>query len=109
MSLSVANISALIALCVGWLSVALTLGADLLGIKRRGAGFRWMLAGPLIALTGLLLSQLAHIRKWPRSHVLAIDTVTMALGLLGMTLVITGFVITARTRHLTGSTPSASG
>ena len=108
-NLSVMDVGALIAVCVGWLSVVLALGVDLLGIRRRGVAFRWMGAGLLIGLTGVLLSQFAHIRKWPPSHVLAIDTSTLVLGLLGMALVITSLVITARARHSTGTPPPASG
>jgi hypothetical protein len=107
-SLTAMDVGALIALCAGWLSVVLTLSLDLLGFKRRGVAFRWMGAGLLTGLSGALFSQFAHIRAWPRSHVLAIDGLTLALGLMGMACVIMGIVITARTRRSTGRSPSAS-
>jgi hypothetical protein len=102
MSLSAMDIGALIALCVAWLSAALALGLDLLGLKRRGLAFRWMGAGLLIMLSGAVLSQFAHMRKWPLSHLRPIDTLTLAVGLLGFACVIVSVVIQVRSQHSNG-------
>jgi hypothetical protein len=98
MSLSAMDTGALTALCVGWLSVALALGLDLFGRKRRDPAFRWMGAGLLVMLSGGVLSQFTHVRRWPHDQLLAVGTVTLAVGLAGFACVIVGVVIRVRTQ-----------
>jgi hypothetical protein len=102
MSLSAMDTVALIALGVGWLSVVLALGLDLLGRKRRDLAFRWMGAGLLVMLSGGVFSQFARVRKWPISHLRAIDTLTLAVGLVGVAFVIVSVVIRVRSQHSNG-------
>jgi hypothetical protein len=59
--------------------------------------------GLLVGMSGGVLSQFAHIRKWPLSHLTVIDTLTLAAALAGLVCVIVGFVIQIR------SQPSSSG
>jgi hypothetical protein len=102
MSPSAMDTGALIALCVGWLSVALALGLDLLGRRRRDLAFRWMGAGLLVMLSSAVFSQFAHVRKWPLGHLHAIDTVNLAVGLAGFACLIVSVVIRVRSQHSNG-------
>jgi hypothetical protein len=96
MSLSAADAGALIALCVAWLTVALALGLDLLGRKRRYAGSRWMATGLLVIMSAGVFSQFAHVRKWPLSHLTVIDMLTLAVGSVGIVCVTISVAIQIR-------------
>jgi hypothetical protein len=99
MSLSAMDAGTLIATCVAWLTVALALGLDLLGLKRRDLAFRWMGTGLLVMMSAGAFSQFAHVRKWPLSHLTVIDTLTLAVGLAGIVCVIVSVVIQIRSQH----------
>ena len=82
----------LVALGVLWLAVLALLVLDLSGHRRRGANFRWQATG-LLLINGVIgVSNIARERGWPSWQGGLVGLIEVPLVLLGLALLITGFV-----------------
>jgi predicted transporter len=104
MGLSSVDAATLIAVCVTWLAIALTLLADLTGRsfagrKPQGLAYRWIGAGLLVMCTGAVVRQFGEVRRWPAGRLVVIDTLNLVLAVAGIVCVVTGIVATVRSRR----------
>ncbi len=96
MSVSGLSTLAVIALCIGWISIVVRLVLDFRGRKSVGPGGRWMGAGLLLMFGALIVMQLANALGWSPSPLL-IDVTGLVLA-AGFALVIVGTVARFRSR-----------
>jgi hypothetical protein len=89
-----------------WFLILTVLVLDLIGILRRGIGFRWQAVGLLIVNTAVDISGFAHLHHWSGSQVLALRSMTSPLMLIGFATFIIGTVIQARGRRAGSDAPT---
>jgi hypothetical protein len=73
-----------IVLAVSWLLILTVLVLDLVGILRRGTGFRCQQVGVLIAVTAGSVIGFAHFRSWPDSRIVALQSIALPVMLVGL-------------------------
>jgi hypothetical protein len=82
-----------------WLLILTVLVLDLVGILRRGTGFRWQAVGLLIINTGAGISGFAHLYGRSGSQIGALQSTTIPVMLIGFAIFGTGLVTQVRDRR----------
>lgn len=101
---------AVIAICgVAWVMTAVFLILDLVGLlpfkhRRNTRAFRLQSSSGLALMTGVVLSQVAVLRDWPRSIQLTLHVLDMFLALAVIAIVIAVAATQGKSRRDDGST-----
>ena len=85
-----------------WLLMLASLALDVTGVQRRGAYFRWQLAGLLLMIGVTLAWEVALDCGWRGSRLHAFKTMTLPVGLAGFALVVVGMFVYGRARRGNG-------
>jgi hypothetical protein len=96
-----------IVLAGSWLLILTLLVLDLVGILRRGVGFRWQATGLLMMNSAIDISAFAHLHGRSGSQIGAVQLITVPVMVAGFTIFGIGLVIQVRERRA-GYPPSAS-
>jgi hypothetical protein len=80
-----------------WVLILTVLPLDLVGVRRRGTGFRWQAAGLLIINTAVVIGGFAHLHR--RSEFSALQSIIFPAMLIGFSAFAMGLAIQVKGRR----------